>query len=199
MRLEGANAGAKIGCEEHNYASAESGFPEAIWVYYLRRMTPTELVADKQLPLLELSRRRCGWRTYSQKTVFTNGVFDLVHPGHLTYLAQAAGLGQRLIVGVNTDESVKRLKGNSRPIMPLAARMQLLAGLFYVDGVIAFDEDTPLELIKTLKPDVLVKGGDYQVEQIVGYEEVLSWGGEVTTIPFVEGHSSTGIIDRLRE
>jgi len=161
-------------------------------------MTELELVADKQLALEDLSRRRCGWRNYSHKTVFTNGVFDLVHPGHLTYLAQAAGLGERLIVGVNSDASVKRLKGNSRPIMPLAARMQLLAGLFYVDGVIAFDEDTPLELIKTLKPDVLVKGGDYIVEEIVGYEEVIGWGGEVLTLPFVDGHSSTAIIERLQ-
>lgn len=161
-------------------------------------MSPTELVADKQLPLIELSRRRCGWRTYSQKTVFTNGVFDLIHPGHLTYLAAAAGLGQRLIVGVNSDESVRRLKGDSRPIMPLAARMQLLAGLFYVDGVIAFDEDTPLALIQALKPDVLVKGGDYQVEDIVGYQDVVDWGGEVTTIPFVEGHSSSRIIESLQ-
>jgi D-beta-D-heptose 7-phosphate kinase/D-beta-D-heptose 1-phosphate adenosyltransferase len=161
-------------------------------------MTETELVADKQLSLPELSRRRCGWRNYSHKTVFTNGVFDIIHPGHLTYLAEAAALGQRLIVGVNSDASVKRLKGDSRPIMPLAARMQLLAGLFYVDGVIAFDEDTPIELIKTLKPDVLVKGGDYEVENIVGYKEVTGWGGEVTTLPFIEGHSSTKIIDRLQ-
>lgn len=161
-------------------------------------MTETELVQDKLLPLVELSRRRCGWRTYSQDTVFTNGVFDLIHPGHLTYLAEAAALGQRLIVGVNSDESVKRLKGDSRPIMPLAARMQLLAGLFYVDGVIAFDEDTPLELIKALRPDVLVKGGDYQVDEIVGAEEVRAWGGDVRVLPFVEGHSSTKIIERLQ-
>lgn len=161
-------------------------------------MTELELVADKQLALEDLSRRRCGWRNYSHKTVFTNGVFDLIHPGHLTYLAQAAGLGERLIVGVNSDASVKRLKGDARPIMPLAARMQLLAGLFYVDGVIAFDEDTPLELIKTLRPDVLVKGGDYVVEEIVGYEEVIGWGGEVTTLPFLDGHSSTNIVNKLR-
>lgn len=161
-------------------------------------MTELELVADKLLSPQELSRRRCGWRTYSQKTVFTNGVFDLIHPGHLTYLAEAAGLGQRLIVGVNSDASVKRLKGDSRPIMPLAARMQLLAGLFYVDGVIAFDEDTPLELIKVLRPDVLVKGGDYAVEDIVGYPEVTGWGGEVTTLSFVDGYSSTAIIERMK-
>lgn len=162
-------------------------------------MTPSELVQERLLSLEDLSRRRCGWRTYSQKTVFTNGVFDLIHPGHLTYLAQAAGLGQRLIVGVNSDESVKRLKGNSRPIMPLAARMQLLASLFFVDGVIAFDEDTPLELIKVLKPDVLVKGGDYTVDDIVGATEVRSWGGEVLTLPFVEGYSSTGVIERMQQ
>lgn len=162
-------------------------------------MTELELVHDKQLPLHELSRRRCGWRTYSQKTVFTNGVFDLIHPGHLTYLAQAAGLGQRLIVGVNADASVRRLKGPERPVMPLEARMQLLASLFFVDGVIAFEEDTPLELIKALRPDVLVKGGDYVVEEIVGYPEVRSWGGEVTTLPFVDGHSSTSIIEQLRQ
>ena len=161
-------------------------------------MTETELVQDKLLPLVELSRRRCGWRTYSQDTVFTNGVFDLIHPGHLTYLAEAAALGQRLIVGVNSDESVKRLKGDSRPIMPLAARMQLLAGLFYVDGVIAFDEETPLELIKSLRPDVLVKGGDYQVDEIVGANEVRAWGGDVRVLPFVEGYSSTSIIERMQ-
>lgn len=160
-------------------------------------MSPTDLVADKQLSLIDLSRRRCGWRTYSQKTVFTNGVFDLVHPGHLTYLAQAAGLGQRLIVGVNSDASVKRLKGSCRPVMPLEARMQLLAGLFYVDGVIAFDDDTPLELIKTLRPDVLVKGGDYNVDDIVGAEEVRSWGGQVQVLPFVEGQSTTRLIERI--
>jgi D-beta-D-heptose 7-phosphate kinase/D-beta-D-heptose 1-phosphate adenosyltransferase len=160
-------------------------------------MTPTELVADKLLSLQDLSRRRCGWRTYSQKTVFTNGVFDLIHPGHLTYLAEAAGLGQRLIVGVNSDESVKRLKGDRRPIMPLAARMQLLAGLFYVDGVIAFDDDTPIELIKALRPDVLVKGGDYTEATTVGAPEVLSWGGVVKVLSFLDGHSTTGIVGRL--
>ncbi|MCX8212684.1 MAG: D-glycero-beta-D-manno-heptose 1-phosphate adenylyltransferase [Lewinella sp.] len=161
-------------------------------------MTPTDLVQERLLSLEGLSRRRCGWRTYSQKTVFTNGVFDLIHPGHLTYLAEAAGLGQRLIIGVNSDESVRRLKGDSRPIMPLAARMQLLAGLFYVDGVIAFDEDTPIELIKVLKPDVLAKGGDYTEDMIVGAQEVRSWGGEVKVLSFVDGESSSKIIERLR-
>ena len=161
-------------------------------------MTPLELVHDKLLPLTELSRRRCGWRVVSQRTVFTNGVFDLIHPGHLTYLAQAAGLGQRLIVGVNTDASVRRLKGEQRPVMPLAARMQLLASLFFVDGVIAFEEDTPIRLIETLRPDVLVKGGDYTEATIVGAPEVRSWGGTVEVLPFIEGQSTTGIVQRLR-
>ena len=161
-------------------------------------MTPTALVEDKQLPLPDTLRRRNGWRLLSQRTVFTNGVFDLVHPGHLTYLAQAAGLGQRLIVGVNTDESVRRLKGNDRPVMPLAARMQLLASLFFVDAVVAFDENTPLQLIQALRPDVLVKGGDYTVDEIVGATEVRGWGGEVRVLPFVEGESTSGIVDRLR-
>lgn len=161
-------------------------------------MSPLELVADKQLPLEELARRRNGWRTYSHRTVFTNGVFDLIHPGHLTYLAEAAGLGQRLIVGVNSDDSVRRLKGDARPVMPQEARMQLLASLFFVDGVIPFDEDTPLELIKALRPDVLVKGGDYTEETIVGAPEVRSWGGDVQVLPFLDGYSSSAIIKRIR-
>ena len=162
-------------------------------------MTPLELVHDKLLSLTDLSRRRCGWRVVSQPTVFTNGVFDLIHPGHLTYLAQAAGLGKRLIVGVNTDASVKRLKGNSRPVMPLEARMQLLASLFFVDGVIAFDEDTPIALIEALRPDVLVKGGDYTEETIVGAPEVRSWGGRVEVLPFVGDFSTTEIIQGVKE
>lgn len=160
-------------------------------------MTPAELVQDKILNLTELSRRRCGWRTYSQPTVFTNGVFDLLHAGHLAYLQEAAGLGIRLIVGVNSDASVKRLKGEERPITPLAERMEQLASLFYVDGVIAFEEDTPLELIKALEPDVLVKGGDYTVDTIVGAKEVQAKGGEVKVLQFKEGYSTTGLLERL--
>ena len=162
-------------------------------------MTRLELVYDKILPLAELSRRRCGWRNISQRTVFTNGVFDLVHPGHLTYLAEAASLGHRLIVGVNTDASVRRLKGCSRPIMSLDARMQLLASLFFVDGVIPFEEDTPLHLIEALRPDILVKGGDYRPDDIVGAAEVRGWGGRVEVLPYLDGHSSTNIMAAIRE
>ena len=160
-------------------------------------MTPHELIQDKILPLPELQYRRNGWRNVSQRTVFTNGVFDLIHPGHLTYLAQARELGGRLIVGVNSDASVKRLKGDSRPVMPLDARMQLLASLFFVDGVIAFEDDTPLELIKALRPDVLVKGGDYTIDTIIGAREVQDWGGEVHVLPYLEGHSTTNLLTRL--
>ena len=162
-------------------------------------MTRLELVYDKILPLAELSRRRCGWRNISQRTVFTNGVFDLVHPGHLTYLAEAASLGHRLIVGVNSDASVRRLKGCSRPVMSLDARMQLLASLFFVDGVIAFEEDTPLNLIEALRPDILVKGGDYHPDDIVGAAEVRGWGGRVEVLPYLDGHSSTNIMAAIRE
>lgn len=157
-----------------------------------------ELVNDKIMPLVEMSMRRCSWRPYNQHTVFTNGVFDLIHPGHLTYLAEARSLGDRLIVGLNSDESVRRLKGASRPIMPQAARAQLLASLFFVDGVILFDTDTPLALIKKLRPDILVKGGDYQIKDIVGAQEVAEWGGEVKVLPFIEGYSTSTLIEQIR-
>lgn len=159
--------------------------------------TISELVNDKLMSLAEIYHRRNSWRPYSHSTVFTNGVFDLIHPGHLTYLAQARQLGGRLIVGLNSDASVKRLKGDSRPVMGQDARAQLLASLFFVDGVVIFEEDTPLELIKTLKPDILVKGGDYTEDQIVGATEVKAYGGEVKVLPFVDGFSSTRIIEQI--
>ncbi|PHI21337.1 D-glycero-beta-D-manno-heptose 1-phosphate adenylyltransferase [Lewinellaceae bacterium SD302] len=159
--------------------------------------TITELVSDKLMSLPEMYFRRNSWRPYDQSTVFTNGVFDLIHPGHLTYLAQARELGGRLIVGVNSDASVKRLKGHDRPIMGQDARAQLLASLFFVDGVVIFDEDTPLNLITTLRPDILVKGGDYTEADIVGAPEVRAYGGEVQVLPFVEGFSSTRVIESI--
>ncbi|NJO87229.1 MAG: D-glycero-beta-D-manno-heptose 1-phosphate adenylyltransferase [Lewinella sp.] len=155
------------------------------------------LVNDKIMSLTELGFRRAGWRAYDQLTVFTNGVFDLVHPGHLTYLAQARSLGQRLIVAINSDESVARLKGPSRPVMPQAARAQLLASLFFVDGVVIFEEDTPLAAIQQLCPEILVKGGDYTLESIVGAKETLARGGKVEVLPFLEGYSTTGLIAQL--
>ena len=129
-----------------------------------------------------------------QKIVFTNGCFDIIHLGHIQYLAQARELGDLLVVGLNTDLSVKRLKGESRPVNPEFARAMVLAALQFVDFVILFDEDTPLNLIHTILPDFLVKGGDYSIDQIVGADFVIEKGGKVITLPFVEGFSSSNII-----
>lgn len=129
-----------------------------------------------------------------EKVVMTNGCFDLLHPGHVRYLGEAAALGDRLLVAVNSDASVHRLKGDGRPVNPLESRMEVLAALRAVDWVVAFDEDTPLDLIRLLGPDVLVKGGDYSLQTIVGADEVLARGGQVRVLPFHAGHSSTAVI-----
>jgi rfaE bifunctional protein nucleotidyltransferase chain/domain len=131
--------------------------------------------------------------------VFTNGCFDLLHPGHIAYLEAARSLGDALIVGVNTDASVARLnKGPGRPIAPEADRVRVLAALACVDRVVLFDEDTPLALITLLTPDILVKGGDYQLHDIVGREVVEARGGRVLSLPFVAGYSTSAVIDRIR-
>jgi len=131
--------------------------------------------------------------------VFTNGVFDILHRGHVTYLAQARALGASLVLGVNSDASVKRLgKGDDRPVNALADRMAVLAALASVDTVTWFDEDTPLALILAARPDILVKGGDWPVEKIVGAKEVLSWGGVVHSIPFDHMRSTTTLLERIR-
>jgi D-beta-D-heptose 7-phosphate kinase/D-beta-D-heptose 1-phosphate adenosyltransferase len=144
--------------------------------------------------LVELRER---WRKEGSKVVFTNGVFDLLHRGHLDYLQTAKSTGDYLVVGVNTDASVKRLKGDRRPVIGEGNRAFALACLRFVDAVTLFDQDTPLELIRTLKPDILVKGADYREDQIVGAEDVRSWGGEVLRIPLTEGESSTNLIERI--
>ncbi|MDO9272103.1 MAG: D-glycero-beta-D-manno-heptose 1-phosphate adenylyltransferase [Rugosibacter sp.] len=132
--------------------------------------------------------------------VFTNGCFDILHRGHVTYLAQARSLGASLIVAVNTDASVKRLgKGNERPINPLADRMALLAALECVTLVTWFDEDTPLARILDCHPDMLVKGGDWPIEKIVGYREVTGWGGSVHSIPFIHQKSTTALLEKIRQ
>ena len=131
------------------------------------------------------------------KVVFTNGVFDLLHRGHLDLLTAARAQGDALIVGINTDSSVKRIKGPSRPVREESDRAYLVAGLECVDLVVLFEEDTPLETVKALRPDVIVKGGDYKPDSIVGAREVESWGGEVVVVPLTEGHSTTSIIERL--
>jgi D-beta-D-heptose 7-phosphate kinase/D-beta-D-heptose 1-phosphate adenosyltransferase len=133
-----------------------------------------------------------------QKTVFTNGCFDVLHVGHVRYLTQAKSLGDRLVVGLNTDESVKRLKGKERPYLPEQERKELLLALKAVDEVHLFEEDTPLELILKVKPDILVKGGDYSIDQIVGAKEVIGWGGEVKSLDFHEGHSTTDLVAKIK-
>lgn len=143
--------------------------------------------------LSALAPRRLG----GERVVFTNGCFDLLHPGHVTYLEAARDLGDLLVVGLNSDESVRRLKGPSRPVLPEGDRATILAGLRSVDYVVAFEEDTPLRLIEALVPDVLVKGGDWAVERIVGREAVEAGGGRVVTMPFLEGSSTTGIVERV--
>jgi len=139
------------------------------------------------------------WRLLNKKIVFTNGVFDILHEGHIASLSDAAGFGDILIVGINADASVKRLKGESRPVNNEHSRALLMASLVLTDGVVIFEEDTPLNLITAIMPDVLVKGGDYTLEQIVGAKEVMANGGEVKIVPILEGFSTTGIIERMKE
>lgn len=139
------------------------------------------------------------WKQGGEKIVFTNGCFDLLHIGHLSYMLKAASLGTKLVIGLNSDASVKRLKGDSRPINKELSRALMLASLFFIDAVAVFEDDTPLELIQVIKPDVLVKGGDYKIEDIVGAKEVLEAGGSVQTIDFVNGYSSTNLINKIKE
>ena len=146
----------------------------------------------------ELKKAIDQWHQYNEKVVFTNGCFDILHLGHVDYLAKAASLGDRLIVALNTDQSVSQLKGPNRPVIHQDTRLFKMAAFHFVDAVILFDEETPLELINLLSPDVLVKGGDYTIETIVGADEVLSKGGSVEVIPFLEGHSTTSIIERIK-
>ena len=139
-----------------------------------------------------------GRRARGQRIVFTNGVFDLLHPGHLRYLQRARALGDALIVGVNSDRSVRANKGPSRPVTPEAERAEIVAGLACVDGAVTFDEDTPWQLIAALQPDVLVKGADWAEDAIVGRDVVEGRGGRVVRVPVEPGHATTAIIERIR-
>ncbi|MFL2485440.1 MAG: D-glycero-beta-D-manno-heptose 1-phosphate adenylyltransferase [Candidatus Neomarinimicrobiota bacterium] len=135
----------------------------------------------------------------SKKIVFTNGCFDILHVGHIRYLLEAKSLGDILVIGINSDKSVKELKGPSRPINPLSDRALMLSELRYVDYVVSFEEQTPLELIKIIMPDILVKGGDYTVETVVGSSEVIHSGGQVKLLQFHNGYSSTNYIDKIKK
>jgi rfaE bifunctional protein nucleotidyltransferase chain/domain len=155
-------------------------------------------IASKIHTWEQLSTTLARWRAAGEKIVFTNGCFDLLHFGHLHYLADARDLGDRLVIGLNSAASVRRLKGPGRPINDEITRTHLLAALEMVDAVVIFEEDTPLELIKLVQPDVLVKGGDWQPEQIVGSGVVLARGGKVMSLPYIQGYSTTNIEKKIR-
>lgn len=170
-------------------------------------MTRLNYIQKKLVTTSEAAQRIALWRIKNDKIVFTNGCFDILHKGHVTYLAQAAELGNKLVVAINTDASVKRLgKGDDRPINSEEARAFVLSALGFVDMVVLFDNDTPLELISELKPDILVKGADYDPNEtdassrkyIVGSDIVKAYGGEVKAISLVDGFSTTGIINRMK-
>jgi rfaE bifunctional protein nucleotidyltransferase chain/domain len=138
------------------------------------------------------------WQADGDEVVFTNGCFDLIHYGHLAYLAEAASLGKKLVIGLNSAASISRLKGENRPIKDSLSRLHLMASLQFVDLVVAFEQDTPLELIKKLQPNILVKGGDWKAEEIVGSKQVIANGGRVQSLAFVEGYSTTIIEQKIK-
>lgn len=162
-------------------------------------MKNTDIIKQKIYPLGALVHKLAQIRLTGSTVSFTNGVFDILHTGHIASLSQAAAEADFLIVGVNSDASVKRLKGNERPLNNQHARALVLASLIIVDAVIIFNEDTPLETITALMPDVLVKGGDYTIEQIVGAKEVIANGGKVVINEIIEGYSTTGMIEKIRK
>jgi D-glycero-beta-D-manno-heptose 1-phosphate adenylyltransferase len=157
-------------------------------------MNEPEKIAGKLLSPDELIKRIAFWRTLGDKIVFTNGCFDILHRGHIHLLVSCCTYGDRVIVGLNADASVRKLKGDSRPVNDEQSRASVLSAVEFVDAITVFGEDTPEKLIKLIKPDVLVKGGDWKKEDIVGGRFVESYGGTVETIPFLKGYSTTGII-----
>lgn len=161
-------------------------------------METAEKLKNKILEGDALNTKVKEWKSAGKKIVFTNGCFDLLHAGHIAYLSEAAGLGDILIIGLNSDCSVSALKGPTRPINGETSRAMILASMFFIDGVVLFSEDTPLELITLIQPDVLVKGGDYEIHQIAGSEEVLANAGEVKVLSFLPGYSSSSIIEKIK-
>ena len=162
-------------------------------------MKQVDFITNKIIPRTEIAKRVLQWRLLGKKIAFTNGVFDILHEGHIYSLSQAAREGDYLVVGLNGDSSVKRLKGNSRPVNKEQSRALVLASLLIVDAVVLFEEDTPLELIKLIMPDVLVKGGDYTVDQIAGAKEVIANNGRVVINKILEGFSTTSMINEIRK
>ena len=161
-------------------------------------MSSLKKIKDKIFDLDDLKNKVILWKKNGHKIVFTNGCFDIIHKGHIEILSKSSDLGDKLIVGLNSDSSVRNLKGNSRPIIDEDSRSIALAALSFVDAIVLFSEDTPIHLISTLNPDILAKGGDYEIRTIVGHEIVQKNGGEVILIPFVDGFSSTNIINKIK-
>jgi rfaE bifunctional protein nucleotidyltransferase chain/domain len=161
-------------------------------------MRKLELIKGKVFHIEELRANLNIWRLLEKKIVFTNGCFDLLHLGHIDYLSKAADLGDKLVIGLNSDASTAALKGPSRPIIDQYSRSIMLSSLSFVDAVILFDDPTPLELIAQIRPDVLVKGADYTVDQIVGSDLVLGYGGDVQTIEYLSGYSTSSIEKKIR-
>ncbi len=162
-------------------------------------LTPSSAVGaqEKVLPRERLRLRAAEWRATGQRLVFTNGCFDLLHVGHITLLEKCREFGEKLIVGINSDASVQRLKGPQRPLVKQNDRARILAALAATDAITIFDEDTPLELLRALRPDVIVKGGDYSEATVVGAADVRSWGGRVEIVPTVPGFSTSAIVNKM--
>ena len=139
------------------------------------------------------------WKEQGEQIVFTNGCFDIIHRGHVDYLARAASLGSKMIIGLNTDNSISRIKGNSRPIVDEYSRAFVLAAFTFIDAIILFDEDTPYNLIQSIQPDILVKGSDYKEENIVGADIIKAKGGKIVTMDFIPGFSTSSIIEKIKE
>lgn len=157
-------------------------------------MTSKEKIVSKD----SAQKQVLFWKEQGEKIVFTNGCFDLLHVGHVDYLEKARALGTKLVLGLNTDASVQRIKGPSRPVSDNTSRSRVIAALGFVDLVVFFDEETPLDLIKSLLPNVLVKGDDYAAENIVGYKEVIENGGEVLTVTLIDGYSTSALISKIK-
>ena len=152
-------------------------------------------ILDKERLLVKLT----DWKEENKKIVFTNGCFDLIHLGHIEVIARSADLGDILIIGVNTDNSIKRLKGKNRPIVEEISRAKQLAALEFVDAVVLFDQDTPIDLIKMINPNIITKGGDYNTDQVIGNDIVTQNDGEVVIIPLTQGYSTTSILEKIRD
>ena len=155
------------------------------------------LIKSKIVSGIDLTRLLSFYRFRNQKVVFTNGCFDIIHLGHVKYLSQAADLGNILIIGLNSDSSVNKIKGHNRPVLDQKSRALTLAAFSFVNNIVLFDEETPYKLIKQICPDILVKGGDYKPEEIVGYDIVKDHGGEVKILDFIKGYSTSGIVERI--